>query len=132
MECLDETLNGVGINERKELFHELKGGVIAQLKYLQSHLPYQNKLLKAVTFLDPNKREDANLQNLANSAALELKGRFTPAARARIIAQVAHYQSLSMELLPTQPDTFTGRVDHWWRDIFKIMEDQLVNNPQVS
>jgi hypothetical protein len=51
---LTDTLASVSGTRRKELYKEMVTAVVIQLKYLQSHLPYENQLIRAVSFMNPD------------------------------------------------------------------------------
>ena len=120
-----ETLQGVPMEKKKKLYRELKAATIEQLQYLQSHLPYKSDLVPALMFAHPLRRNLDNLQTLALFTARALK-RFSSADEARIATQINAYQ-----YLPQVPpfDPMKDRVDHWWREMFKQLEEELMEPP---
>ena len=91
--ALEETLEGVDQEAKDQLYLELKEACITQLKYIQSHLPFDRPLIMAATFADPKKRQLGSLPDLAVSAATELK-RFTAAEVTKLRLQAQSYQAL--------------------------------------
>ena len=125
--ALEETLEGVDQEDKDQLYMEFKEACITQLKYLQSHLPFDRPLIMAATFADPKKRQLGSLPDLAVSAATELK-RFTAAEVTKVRMQVAAYKALPSHLVP-EFDSRDDRVDHWWCKIFEVLEEQLSEPP---
>lgn len=124
---LADTLVDVRGTERKELYKEMMEAVKSQLQYMKTRLPYDNKLLRALAFLHPDKRNHMELGTMAQTVASELK-RFNASDRARLAVQISHYKCLPGDLLPPF-DSFSGRVDMWWSKVFSILTDQLTEPP---
>ena len=125
--ALEETLEGVDQEDKDQLYMEFKEACITQLKYLQSHLPFDRPLIMAATFADPKKRNLGSLPDLAVSAANELK-RFTAAEVTKVRVQAQSYQALPSHLVP-EFDSMEDRVDQWWTKIFKVLEEQMSEPP---
>lgn len=125
---LQDTLQGVDQVDKADLYKELKDACVVQLKYLQSHLPFNRRLVMTASCADPKKRHLGDLQDLAVSAATDLK-RFTAAELRKVRMQVVAYKALPSHLVP-EFDPKNDRVDHWWVEVLKVLEDQLSEPPK--
>ena len=127
VESVTETLKNVGDEEKDRLLREMKEAVKAELTYLQSHLPFKNKFIQNLTFLHPDNRAEDTVVTFAMEVATAMK-RFTLVERNDMRTQVLQYKSLDPDQVPSF-DNISGRLDHYWTNIFNILNVELVSPP---
>ena len=106
--------------QKKELQKEFQNAVLVQLRYLQSHLPFQKDFLKNSVFLDPEKHQRRSVGFKA-SAVTSYLGGFSKEDKTKIGAQVLQYQSLLETQMP-EWDKGSSRLDEWWEEVFRLLE----------
>ena len=79
--------------------------------------------MQCVVFADPSRRTEARLTERAN-----IFRRFSESKKAKIVAQLAFYKSMSADELP-EFDEVKDRVDHWWRKVFVSLEARISEAP---
>jgi len=77
--------------------------------------------------LSPQYRERSEMPGAIVFLAQEL-GRFSKEELANLTVQINLYQVLDSELIPEFDDNH-DRLDHYWREIFKVVEDKLGEKP---
>ena len=127
MRTLGGTLEGLDKEGKAILAKEFLSAMKEQLLYLQTHLPFKNKLLQCVVFADPSRRTDPRLTDRANIVA-NIFRRFGESEKAKIVAQLAFYKSVPADQLP-EFDEVKDRVDHWWRKVFQVLEEKMSEAP---
>ena len=113
----------------KPLLVEMKKAVLVQIKYLQTHLPLKNRLLARLKFLDPAMRKAQNLPTELSDAAASMR-RFDTEEVASLSVQLNVYQMLAEDEVPAF-DPKIDRLDHFWRDAWKVIEEKIGEMPEA-
>ena len=93
------------------------------MPFLQTRLPFENKLLRFLSCLNPDRRSDASLRAI-EFVASKLR---TPAADIASVSDEWRLYIHDEEIRKPEKGT---RVDHYWRDIFQLQTEN--GNPRYT
>ena len=113
---------------RKSVRHELRNSVVIMLKYLQSHIPFDQPIYTQFGFIDPINRKEASMPINGVKVATFLN-RFTVEEKQKIGLLLNQYASLPDEEVP-KFDKKRDRVDHFWVNVFKKLEELNSEKPE--
>ena len=113
-EAVNKELKNIG--DAEALRKELKSAVIAEIKYLLSHLPLKNNMLARLKYLNPKCRKDEKMPSELTLTAASLK-RFDADELSSLSAQLNVYQVLRDEEVLSFNEKI-DRLDHYWRAVF--------------
>ena len=94
------------------LRREFREALVAMIKYLVSHLPLQNKLLKQLTYTDPNFLDGAKFSTAFVNVA-KMSGRFSNEELIKLCDQLVLVK-LSVSSNPPQFDENVDSYDSFW------------------
>ena len=117
--CVRGDLNSLEREDRVEIRLECRRSILAQLRYLQTNIPFDSLFLLHVSFLDPLKRTDPDVVNYGVAAAKHLN-RFTEEEMVKLTTQLVLYQALPEDKVAVLRDK--DRVDHYWKEVFQLLQ----------
>ena len=118
--CREEVDSLEGGVNRKEIRREMRSAAKKMLSYLQGNIPWDDKLLRQLTFLDPLNRTDLKTVEYGIGAATILQ-RFSEEEKNKLAVQLSLYQALSKNKVPDH--TEAARIDHFWVRVFRALEE---------
>jgi hypothetical protein len=98
----------------------MKAATLAMLSHLQSRLPWDDESYLQLTFLDPLRRAAKQTPEYGVGVARWL-GRFTEEEQVKVAVQLNLYQAMPEDKVPAF--TKEGRIDHYWSQVFKVLQD---------
>ncbi|PFX13024.1 hypothetical protein AWC38_SpisGene22936 [Stylophora pistillata] len=108
-----QELNKLKEDQQKAQLLGIRAFFTAVAAFLQTRLPFENKLLRFLSCLNPDRRSDAILRAI-EFVASKLR---TPAADIASVSDEWRLYIHDEEIRKPEKGT---RVDHYWRDIFKL------------
>ena len=104
--------------DRKSCYRGMRNFLVVVLKYLQKTLPLNNKLLKCLQCLHPEKRKEC-----LNVTQIKYIAHQMPCtSTAEVTSVVDEYKMYQLEKMPSnwKEDEKPRRIDHYWRDVLDI------------
>jgi len=108
-----QELNKLKEDQQKAQLLGIRAFFTAVAAFLQTRLPFENKLLRFLSCLNPDRRSDASLRAI-EFVASKLR---TPAADIASVSDEWRLYIHDEEIRKPEKGT---RVDHYWRDIFQL------------